>query len=70
MSVEMVRPDWDVIAKASQGAYLYCNCGAILQTFGQGREHWQMGHFDYVKKNIDPKSQESCDIDKTMKNTV
>lgn len=48
-NINMVRPDWGEFISSIEG-YIMCNCGSILHTRQQTREHWQMGHFDYVEK--------------------
>lgn len=40
----MHRPPLETYAT---GGYIMCSCGMVLQTLAQGREHWQLGHFDY-----------------------
>ena len=44
----MIRPPWEATAKG-EGGYIMCSCGSTLQTTQDTREHWQSGHFDYVK---------------------
>lgn len=48
---KLLRPDWEswwarMNSISSHGAV--CSCGGVLRTQGDGREHWQLGHFDYV----------------------
>ncbi len=49
--VRMVRPAWDVVTKNTQGSYVLCSCGDILQVQQALRVHWQLGHFDQVHPN-------------------
>ena len=48
ISEATVRPTWE--ETSGYRGYIACSCGQILQTVGQTREHWQMGHFDRVKE--------------------
>ena len=45
----MIRPDWDNFYK-NINSFVLCSCGMILQHRQITREHWQMGHFDYIKE--------------------
>jgi hypothetical protein len=49
---DIIRPEWDEFVGMTSGGYLLCNCGRVLQTFEAVREHWQAGHFDYVRTTI------------------
>ncbi len=49
MTIEMIRPTWSEFTMNGNGGYVICNCSHILQTFVEVREHWQAGHFDYVR---------------------
>ena len=48
----MIRPSWENIAKMFYGSYVGCSCGQTLQTQEQLRNHWQLGHFDFIEKNV------------------
>lgn len=45
----VIRPEWRVLLQDCEAGYVYCDCGEILQTTAQVRDHWQLGHFDYVE---------------------
>jgi len=45
----LTRPEWDDIIKELSGSYIACNCGHTLTNVEQLLDHWQSGHFDYVK---------------------
>ena len=67
MPIEMVRPDWNVLIGHVHlhRAYVMCNCGHVLQTQEETREHWQRGHFDYVlvKTGTEAKTKDGQDTD-------
>lgn len=51
MSVNMVRPPWHTIQEmlTQHPSVVICSCGQDLSTERAVREHWQLGHFDYVE---------------------
>lgn len=48
MSVQMVRPPWHEFIEKVRGSVVMCTCARDLHGTGHVREHWQLGHFDYV----------------------
>jgi len=59
----MIRPTWESVANT--GGFILCNCGSTFQTREIIREHWQDGHFDYVKEEPTPDGPWSCDTHKS-----
>lgn len=49
----MIRPDWEEILSRTRGMVVICSCGRDLFTLEGLREHWQRGHFDFVRKAED-----------------
>lgn len=45
---KMIRPNWPI--PMGSGWYAAeCGCKALLYSWTDVREHWQMGHYDYLE---------------------
>lgn len=55
----IVRPRWDEIRNPGAGV-VGCSCGESLWTVSELRDHWQMGHFDYVVNPAEPVKMEGA----------
>jgi len=59
----IIRPRWEELASriSSSGAGVVgCSCGGSLWSMSELRDHWQMGHFDYVVNPAEPVKMEGA----------